>query len=317
MSYILELVAAFTEEPVAHTRPIATYLPLSRSFLSMELSCQEILEAAINTPGCWKDVVLCFRKKHHTSPTVLDKTLRRSKSLLSISPFTWTIRIEVCSGEQTMQLCQITQTMRDMNWSFPALRWVRLVDNTREEIGPLHNIRLIPFWNKKDTRIESVELVFRGCGEVITPHPSLEDLQLPVGQLRHLRIEEGLSKDIVISIARCCPQLEHFEWDYEREEFSLEIKPIELPFLKTFKLSGEPIVGGFPLLIAPHCQNVCLDGLWTPEQIDWLLEPTRGVLHAFPTTVVTRMWTKSTVHIVARSETGEITTSVRDMGTWY
>ncbi|KAF8290666.1 hypothetical protein DL93DRAFT_2103475 [Clavulina sp. PMI_390] len=191
-------------------------------------------------------------------------------------------RIEVCTSEEELQLSPITQTIQAFGLVCPALRSVRLADRTRGKSAYLeHSVELIPFWNQCNTQIESIDIKLAGAGEVLEPYPSVKDFHLPVG-LRRLRIFDTLSKDLVINIARHCPNLEYFEWHFGEDETPHELTPLHLPYLKSFKLGELSLNGGFPPLIASRCESLCLDSLWYSEYNDWLFGSSQATMPRFP-----------------------------------
>ncbi|KAF8284631.1 hypothetical protein DL93DRAFT_1360689 [Clavulina sp. PMI_390] len=194
LSYILELVAALPDAPKTSLLPTGVYLPLSQSFISISLSCQRFREIAVNAPGCWKEAVIWVAKRHSTSSAALDSYLQRSSSLLfnaTIYLDTSAIKktyiqelltvlhshvhrcrsIEVWSGRVTKQVSQITKIIRDLRWSYPSLRSVKLADYSSNATAGEHKIQLVPFWTREATQINSIDVEFEGWDEVIDPAP--------------------------------------------------------------------------------------------------------------------------------------------------
>ncbi|KAF8293651.1 hypothetical protein DL93DRAFT_2234319 [Clavulina sp. PMI_390] len=302
-SYILELVAAFSDPPEAARLPDDMYLPISLSFIFINLACQTLRDIAINTPACWSNVIIWFAKRHSFPPTVVELYLLRSKGVL----FNFILfvnrpslestrlqklltllsthihrcrRIEIWSGLEAMEVNEISKVIRDSCWAYPSLRSVKLADYTRDTEREVDEFQLIPFWDQQNTSIESIDLDF-GDHKAFKPPSTVEGLYLPAG-IRYLRIYEGLHKDLVISAIRYCSYLEHFDWSCQSAELSLDLKPLELPHLKTFKLNEEALSGGFPPIIAPSCEELCLGGLWYSADNDWFLESAQGVVRRFP-----------------------------------
>ncbi|KAF8293650.1 hypothetical protein DL93DRAFT_2091885 [Clavulina sp. PMI_390] len=302
LSSILDFVAAFSDPPKKAILPDHTYPHLSLSFLSVKLSSLWLREAAFSTTGCWTNVTIWFSKEHSTSPTILDNHLQRSGSLL----FEVTIvmyagntstediqerlnilrphfhrcrRVEIWSdgGGNAIRVSVVTKFIRDSSWNYPALRSVKLVDYT------FNITRIVPFWNKSDSQIESVDIEYEEPSVPADLHFYVDNFQLPSG-LRRLRILNGLPPDLVIDLIRCCPRLEHFEWSQAEcgEELPLDIRPLELPCLKTFKLGTDALYIGFPQLVAPRCETICLDRLFPWCDNDWLLKATQEELPKFP-----------------------------------
>ncbi|KAF8290664.1 hypothetical protein DL93DRAFT_2161529 [Clavulina sp. PMI_390] len=305
ISYILELSTSFSDGPMTGWMPETTLLPLSTTFLSMNLACRMFREVAINAPRCWKNPVIHLTSMYSTSPAVLDTYLQRSKSLFfnlsiyancaltsrarlhnlldTLRPHVYRCwRIEVCAAEEEFQLSKITEAIRDFSLVFPSLRSVRIADRTcGEDSTSQYEVELIPFWHSSDTQIESVDIEFAGSGEVVDPHPSVDDLYLPPG-LRFLRIYDGLAKHLVIEIARHHPRLEHLDWYCRDEELLVDEKPLELPWLKTFKLGAQALIGGFPPLVAPQCEDLCLGNTWYSTYNDWIFGSSEADMLHFP-----------------------------------
>ncbi|KAF8290667.1 hypothetical protein DL93DRAFT_2103476 [Clavulina sp. PMI_390] len=276
ISYVLELVVAFSEASDAANLLDDTYFPISRSFLFMNLSCRRFREISINTPVCWRNVIILFMKDHSTLPAILDNFLWRSKSSrydlfifankpdVGHEPFHEVLsivrphahrchRLEIRSRGETIEVCEISKIIRDCGWTFPSLRSVKPADHTRGWGRKSDEPQVIPFWNQESGSIESINIEFG-----------------------------HFTQDLVISIIRCCPHLEHFEWSSHRMESSLDVKPVDVPCLITLKFGQQALLGGFPQFIAPRCETLCLDDLWDSSDNGWFLEPIHGLARAFP-----------------------------------
>ncbi|KAF8319094.1 hypothetical protein DL93DRAFT_2153551 [Clavulina sp. PMI_390] len=281
-----------------------SYFSSLRGFMSMNLSTRRIREVAINSPRCWRDVIISLTRGQSTTPDVLDTYLKRSKNLFfnltifvnvedaapNLRPL-FTIlrshlhrcrRMEVCSGREPIQLHRVTQFIQDFGLATPALRSVKLADHTHSDNGLMRGITLIPFWDPAKTQIDSIDLEFRGCGQYIRRRPLLDDLHTLVERLRRLRISYGLEKSVVINIMRRCPRLEELEWESGKDEALSDQQPLELLSLKKFELRGKALNGGFPSLCAPGCEVASLGDVWNYDFPRWLLGSPSQAMQNFP-----------------------------------
>ncbi|KAF8308607.1 hypothetical protein DL93DRAFT_2086644 [Clavulina sp. PMI_390] len=269
-------------------------LPLSRSFLSFNLSCRLIREISIGSPRCWTDITLIIADVDSTSPSFVQDALERSKHC----PFNLTVyfeasqatqvmikellsplnphihrcrRIAVWSGTTKVQVSQVTQTIRDLNWHYPALRSVKLADLSQSSTGT-QRIQLVPFWKNTDEQIESFDLEFAEEWQIFDPAVSVGCLMLPLRTLKQLKIREGFNLFFVDEILRQCPALTHFEWSSDDDSGPVDGEPLPLPCIKTLRFNGCGLAGQLPTIIAPECTQLCLHDA-SPLSNEWFLFP--------------------------------------------
>ncbi|KAF8308609.1 hypothetical protein DL93DRAFT_2086647 [Clavulina sp. PMI_390] len=192
-------------------------------------------------------------------------------------------RIAVCSGTKNVQLCQVTKTIRDFDWHFPALRSVEVADFSRSEQGGYHRIQFIPFWKDADDQIESLDIEFADEWQRFDSINSAEGLHVPTRNLKQLRICEGsgFTMEVIVNLLHCCPSLTHFEWSSNDDMDPFESESILLPCLTSLRINGFALGALFPPTITPKCTQLCLHES-TPHSNDRFLHFSPDTMREFP-----------------------------------
>ncbi|KAF8306898.1 hypothetical protein DL93DRAFT_2232407 [Clavulina sp. PMI_390] len=284
LSSIFELAALRDDDPMQYRTPQSTipwYIYSSQSFCALSTTCHHLWSIAVNTPRCWRKLNIFITDTLTTPHHVLENRLHRSKNypidlnlcvelgvpnkftlkdtLHAIRPHASRLQsFRVCSGCQDLDMSKVTSLIHDYDWDLPSLRSVIIVDTTsRPHDEPTQSnptAGFIPFWSQRLSSIESARLHF----EVLMAHmPSLDEIALPWGSLKRLRISCGFDSSVVTNMLRSCPQLEHFDWcAAEDDPEGVLDEPIELPCLRSITLREWTSCGLD--FIAPNCEQLCM-----------------------------------------------------------
>ncbi|KAF8308608.1 hypothetical protein DL93DRAFT_2086646 [Clavulina sp. PMI_390] len=316
LSMILEMVASFPDEwlgvpPAAIPR---NRIHLTRSFFSMNLACQRVRDVAINTPRCWRNIIVsitddyCYPYNDESSPpfvTALERTqgyefdltiyfnsIHATEILLrdlisKLTPYIDRCRhITICPGLKEVNVSEITKCIQALNWVYPRLRSVKITDSALlrnvNNVKAAYPFSVVPFW-KSSHQIRSFDLELPPLWTPsATPLP-FDGLKLPASSLKRLRIRDGIKTREIIKILRIHPSLEHVEWECNDEEIGQfdGLEPISFPRLKTLRFAGKALDGGFPRIQAPNCYQVSVHEC-EPFGDGWIFSIPQGGPFEFP-----------------------------------
>ncbi|KAF8314287.1 hypothetical protein DL93DRAFT_2228099 [Clavulina sp. PMI_390] len=220
----------------------------SCSFVSLNLLCKQARQIALNSPRCWKDVLMFIKNNQvMNTPSSLVHRLHRSKEA-PMNLFFHTIypnslgapreSVSTTADQviniQTLELlgphvhrCQhitfyipdiyldyhpghISRILHSFSWTYPSLRHLTVLDHAFVEGNLPYSFDWDQFSSHVDqTTITCVELKFRSfSGDVLTTG----NLIAPLG-VTHLQVSRGYSPNDVMDFLRRATRLENLDWD--------------------------------------------------------------------------------------------------------